>query len=214
MNAAVAESARSSSTFLHRLHNVPARLLHPLRRRQALETLGRRPAPATMLVVCYGNICRSPFAAALLARDLAGTGTRVESAGLIGANRPCPPHAVTVAARHSVDLSAHRSTLLTAGPAQLANLIVVMDPAQGRAIRDRFGGLRGEILLLGDLDPAPIAMRAIRDPVDQDVEVFEESYARIERCVAELIQVLGSSHAPLPGRRRWQSGNAGAPPPP
>ncbi|GAA3863908.1 arsenate reductase/protein-tyrosine-phosphatase family protein [Tessaracoccus defluvii] len=38
---------------------------------------------ATILTVCSGNICRSPFAAALLCERLAGLDVRVESAGTI-----------------------------------------------------------------------------------------------------------------------------------
>jgi len=176
---------------LTRLRGAPGWLLHRLRRRRALEALRRRPAPAAVLVVCHGNICRSPFAAALLAADLAPAGVRVDSAGFIVPNRRCPPEAVTVAARRGVDLSAHRSNLLTADLVRTADLIVVTDPAQGRAIRDRFGRLPRDILVLGDVDPAATATRVIRDPVDQGVEVFEESYAQIERCVAELVRVLG-----------------------
>jgi protein-tyrosine phosphatase len=140
--------------------------------------------------VCHGNICRSPFAAARLAGYLAPAGVRVGSAGFIGPNRACPPEAVTAAARRGVDLAAHRSHLLTADAARRADLIVVMDPAQARAIRDRFGRLLRDIVVLGDLDPAALARRTIQDPVDQSLEVFEQSYARIERCVAELVQVL------------------------
>jgi protein-tyrosine-phosphatase len=95
------------------------------------------------------------------------------------------------AAQRGVDLGAHRSQLLTADTARRADLIVVMDPAQGRAIRDRFGRLLRDIVVLGDLDPAPLAMRTIQDPVDQCLEVFDRSYARIERCVVELVQALG-----------------------
>jgi protein-tyrosine-phosphatase len=171
---------------------MPGRLLHPLRRGRALAALRRRPAPATVLVVCHGNICRSPFAAARLAGELASAGVRVGSAGFIGPNRPCPLEAVTAAGRRGVDLSGHRSQLLTADSARRADLIVVMDPAQGRAIRDRFGRLLRDIVVLGDLDPAPLATRTIRDPVDQGLEVFEQSYARIERCVRALVRVIGT----------------------
>jgi len=113
------------------------------------------------------------------------------SAGFVGPNRPCPPEAMTAAARRGVDLSAHRSQLLTADIVCAADLIVVMDPTQGRVVCQRFGRLPRDILVLGDLDPCRIATRAIRDPVDQSVEVFEESYRRIERCVAELVRGLG-----------------------
>jgi protein-tyrosine-phosphatase len=180
----------SPSPFLSRLRGAPDRLLHALHRRRALAALRRRPAPAAVLVVCHGNICRSPFAAARLASWLAPAGVRVGSAGFIRPNRACPPEAVTAAARRGVDLAAHRSHLLTADTARRADLIVVMDPAQGRAIRDCFGRPLRDILVLGDVDPAPLAARTIQDPVDQSLEVFDRSYARIERCVAELVGVL------------------------
>src|SRR2546425_3724828 len=36
------------------------------RSQRALKVLRRRPRVASLLVVCRGNVCRSPFAAALL----------------------------------------------------------------------------------------------------------------------------------------------------
>jgi protein-tyrosine-phosphatase len=111
---------------------------------------------------------------------------RVESAGFIGPGRSCPPEAVTAAALRGVDLSAHRSALLMADLARSADLILVMDELQGCAIRERFGRAPSDIVVLGDLDPATTATRGILDPVEQDLAVFVESYARIERCVAAL----------------------------
>jgi protein-tyrosine phosphatase len=169
-----------------------ARLLHPLRRRRALDALGHRRMPAEILVVCHGNICRSPFGAALLARDLAAAGVRITSAGFAGPSRPCPPEAVAAAERRGARLATHRSRLIMADVARSADLVVVMDPAQGRAVRERFGRLERDILVLGDLDPRPITGRTIRDPLNRNRDVYEESYARIERCVAELVRVLTS----------------------
>lgn len=182
-----------TAPLLQRLRGGPSWLLHPLLRRRALEALRQRPRPTRVLVVCHGNICRSPFAAALLARDLAPAGVHVESAGFMGPGRPCPREAVTAAARWGVDLSAHSSTLLTAVRARSADLVVVMDAAQGRAVCDWFGRWRRDVLVLGDLDPAPITARAIRDPVEQSIDVFVETYARIERCTTAVAQALTSS---------------------
>lgn len=165
------------------------RALHVLRRRRAREALRGRN-PGSLLIVCHGNLCRSPFAAAVLVRALAGAGVRVESAGFVGPNRPPPPAAVAAAARRGVDLSAHRSRLVTAPLVRSAGLIVVMDAAQRRAVCDRFGRMPRDVLMLGDVDPAPAESRAIRDPVDQGPEVFDDTYARIERCVAELARAL------------------------
>ena len=173
------------------LRHTPARIFHPLRRRAAAARLARRGLPASILFVCHGNICRSPLAAALLRRALTQKKVGVASAGFMGPGRPAPPEAVAAAAHYGVDLSAHRSQLLTADHARGADLIVVMDPSQRREICDRFGRLERDVLVLGDLDPQLIDTRAIRDPVNQPRDVFEESYARIERCVRELERAIG-----------------------
>jgi len=149
------------------LRHAPARIFHPLRRRAAAARL------------------------ALLRRALSRKDVGVASAGFMGPGRPAPPEAVAAAAHYGVDLSAHRSQLLTADHARGADLIVVMDPSQRREICDRFGRLERDVLVLGDLDPQLIDTRAIRDPVNQPRDVFEESYARIERCVRELERAIG-----------------------
>src|SRR2546426_3320715 len=177
--------------LLRQLYRVPDRVLHPLRRRRAREALRRRPRLASVLVVCHGNICRSPFAAALLRASLSRNAVRVDSAGFMGPGRPSPAEAVAAAALYGVDLSAHRSELLTADGARTADLIVVMDPAQRREICDRFGRTVRDVLVLGDLDPQAIGARPIRDPISQPAAVFEAAYARIERCVRELERAIG-----------------------
>ena len=169
-----------------RLLDAPARLLHPFRRRAARAALRGR-APRTIVVVCHGNICRSPVAAALLLRALGPAGTRVESAGFIGPNRPAPRDAITAAARRGVDLADHRSRLLTADVVGAADLLVVMEPEQQRAVCERFGRWPRDVIVLGDLDPAAVEGRTIRDPVNQPSEVFDQSYERIERCVREFV---------------------------
>jgi len=174
-----------------RLLKAPARLLHPLRRRAARAALRGR-APRVIVVVCHGNICRSPLAAALLRRALGSDGIRVESAGFAGPNRVAPHDAVAAAARRGVDLSNHRSRLLTADLVSAADLLVVMEPEQQRAVCERFGRWPRDVIVLGDLDPAPIEARTIRDPIEQGPDVFEASYARIECCVREFASVLGS----------------------
>ena len=175
-----------------RLRSLAKSLPHPLLRQRAHAALRRRLRPADLLVVCHGNICRSPFAAALLARPLVAMGIRVESAGFVGPDRPSPRDAVRVAEAWGVDLSTHRSRLLTPQRVRQAELIVVMDPAQGRAICERFGRSPRDILALGDMDPEPLVVRVIRDPVEQGPAAFAASYERIERCVAGLVGALAS----------------------
>ena len=179
--------------LLLRVRRTPERLLHPLRRRKALEALRARTRPKTMLVLCHGNICRSPIAAALLARELAPLDIGVRSAGFVGFNRPAPAEAVAAAECHGVDLSDHRSRLVTADLVRTADLIVVMDSTQRRLVCERFGRRPTDMMVLGDFDPVPVETRTIRDPVNQSREVFDRVYERIARCTRELGRVLGSA---------------------
>lgn len=164
--------------------HLPDRLLHSWRRGSLGRRLALRPVPHTILFVCNGNICRSPYAAAVAQRLFTGT-VAVESAGFIGPNRPSPPEAVAVAAERGLDLSSHRSKLLTPERLRAADVVVVMDGGQRRRIV-RGHGAPAALVVLGDLDPQPISRRAIPDPVDQPAEVFRSCYDRIDRCVREL----------------------------
>lgn len=179
--------------LLMRVRRTPERLLHPFRRRKALEALRGRARPRTLLVVCYGNICRSPMAAALLDRDLGPLGIEVQSAGFIGFNRPAPAEAVDAAKRHAVNLSDHRSRPVTVDGVRTADLIVVMDASQRRQICERFGRRPADVLLLGDLDPDAVETRTIHDPVNDGREVFDCVYDRIARCVRGLAITLSSA---------------------
>src|ERR1051326_4954108 len=102
--------------LLRRVRRTPERLLHPLRRRKALEALRARPRPQRVLVLCHGNICRSPVAGLLLAQGLAPLGITVQSAGFVGFNRPAPSDALTAAQRHGVDPAPRRSPPLPPAP--------------------------------------------------------------------------------------------------
>ena len=178
--------------LLRTARRAPERLLHSSRRHRVLQRLGRRPQTQHVLVMCYGNICRSPFAAARLAHLLAPLGVRVSSAGLHGPDRPTPREGREAARARGVDLDAHRSRLVTDALVRDADVIVVMDALQARAIVSRFGGRAEQIVWLGDLDSKPIQTRRIHDPERQSVTVFAEVYERIERCVTAMAAALGA----------------------
>ncbi len=195
-------------SFARALRRLPERLLHPLQRRKALGRLRGGSPPQFVLVVCHGNMCRSPYVAARLEQELtrpARGAIRIESAGFVGWGRPCPPVAVEVAAAHGVDLSSHLATMLVPSRVSAADLIVVMDNPQAQVLRDLFGRADRDVLILGDLDPERIETRTIQDPMEQSKEVFERCYARIDRCVRELVQAIAgraertrSSHSAAP----------------
>ena len=174
---------RSIARFVR---HAPDRALHATRHAAAVKAVAGTSG-GTVLFVCHGNICRSPYAEHALVRDLPGSAAgrwQAESMGFIRPGRPSPAEALAVAARRGVDLESHRSRLLTSESVAAARLIYVMSTAQRCAILSRFGAKPRRVWVLGDLDPEPIQRRTIRDPVDQPEEVFETVYDRIDRCIA------------------------------
>lgn len=168
------------------------RILHTARRAIARRRLRGLPDSASVLFICHGNICRSPYAEAALRRTelLRERDMSVGSAGFVGAGRPTPAEGLAVATRRGLDLTPHESRLMEMGELRSTDLIVVMDTRQRREVAARADRPRREILVLGDLDPRPIRRRTIRDPWSQDEAVFEAVYERIDRCVAELAREL------------------------
>ena len=173
--------------------HTPDRLLHPWRRRALLRRLRSRGGAASVLFVCHGNICRSPYAATAMLLHLPKPFRGViatDSAGFIGPDRPSPPEAIEVAATRGVDLARHRSKMLTSAIVAKADLICVMDQRQRRAVCIQYGRSSQGVILLGDLDPLPIETRAIQDPNEQPAAVFRSTYDRIDRCVECLARTI------------------------
>lgn len=173
----------------------PERLLHPLRAAQAEAML--RAAPVnSVLVLCLGNICRSPYAAARLREVLGPAWTgRVDSAGFIGPGRPSPWEAVDVATKHGVDLSPHRSRMVVAEDLTQFDLIIVMEAGQRTRLDETFSSRAQRVLVLGDLDPESISQRTIIDPFGRGLGEFHSSYARIDRCTARLAALLSAARS-------------------
>lgn len=180
----------------------PERLLHGRRRRRALARLGERPRPRSILFVCVGNICRSPYAERRfrqrLAPGVAETIT-VRSAGFGEWDRPSPREAVAEAERRGVDLTPHRSRALTHEVVDDTDLFVVTTTRQELRLRREQGIDPDRILHLGDLDPEPIRARRIEDPWGKERKVFRKSYDRIDRCLDVLADALETA-SPAPPR--------------
>ena len=134
-----------------------------------------------ILTVCVGNICRSPLAQVLLAREFPDK--TIWSAGL-GAlvGNPADPLIVEVAHAHGLDLSAHRAQQVTGWMCQNAELILVMEQGHKTQLEQQYPLVRGKVFRLGEIGQFDIA-----DPYRQPQAAFEAAYADIARGVADWV---------------------------
>jgi len=140
-----------------------------------------------VLVICKGNICRSPFAANLLSAH--PISAQVLSAGLeAGCDDPADPSAVRAASRRGMALDAHRTRRLTGTDIAWADLVVGMEGTHAAALAARWPVARAKVRLLGHFLANP--PYTIDDPWGHSEEVFDHTFDRIERAVERLAHRL------------------------
>lgn len=141
----------------------------------------------TILVVCTGNICRSPLADVLLRSRLAAQGVAVRSAGtaaLVGA--PADPLSLAVARDHGLDLSAHRAQQATVALLSAHDLILTLDQTHSDWLNARHPQLRGRVhKLLKWQNNADVA-----DPYQMPRAAFDEAWVAIERGIDDWLPRL------------------------
>lgn len=185
---------RTTKDILKAIRGSVHSLLHPLLRSRAHGRLRLSAPHSSVLFICLGNVCRSPYAEHSFRRLLpepVRDHVSLASAGFIGPGRGSPEDALAAAAERSVDLSTHRSRVLTRGMAEGSDLIVVMEGGQRSAILRQFRSTGATVIVLGDLDPGRPRRRRILDPWGKSPQVFRGSFGRIDRCLAELIPYVG-----------------------
>jgi protein-tyrosine phosphatase len=121
-----------------------------------------------ILVICSGNLCRSPLAEAFLRRRLGerfpGEDVRVRSAGTIAwPGSPATTEGVVVAREHGLDTSTHAATALTGSLVEQADLALAM-AAEHLAAVEELGArhvaksftVKGLVRLLEQLPPPTV----------------------------------------------------------
>jgi protein-tyrosine phosphatase len=151
------------------------------------QSSGSAFAIRRILVVCLGNICRSPMAEYLLRRQLAGRDVTVESAGIAATNGArIDSIALAVLSGHGIDADAHEARRLEKSMLDAADLVLVMERAHLDFIRARFPSATGKTFLLGRWQGG----FEIPDPLGRPRETFEHLYSAVERAVHRWCELI------------------------
>lgn len=137
----------------------------------------------SILVVCAGNICRSPTAEYLLKDKLQDkqTGISVSSAGLTAlVGKSAEATATSIALTNNVDMSAHQGRQLNSALIAENDLILVMEERHLSDLLGQYPQARGKTFLLGKW----IDNTEIPDPYRQSHEAFEHVYQLIDKSCA------------------------------
>jgi protein-tyrosine-phosphatase len=156
----------------------------------------------TVYFICYGNICRSPFAeryAELRGAEL-GLDDLVFDGGGVGATNGtrCPKPALAAAKELGVDLSKHRAKHVSEISPAKNDLVIAMDRYVFGALADSLGtpldqvrgpgGSRLELMMqnLGGLD-AGTALD-VPDPMGSGVAAYRDTYRLLIQAVDRLLE--------------------------
>jgi predicted ATP-grasp superfamily ATP-dependent carboligase/protein-tyrosine-phosphatase len=155
----------------------------------------RLPQPVrSILVLCKGNICRSPFAGVLLRQRALALGLEVEvvSAGIEAqAGQQANPVAKRVAQQQGVSLFEHRTVPLSRDLVSQSDLILVMEAGQARIMRERYPDAARKTFLLGQFDSG--GRYEIKDPYGESADVFARCYEQISQAGERLLFLLSQS---------------------
>lgn len=138
-----------------------------------------------VLVVCVGNICRSPALERLLRQELPNK--VVHSAGL-GAlvGKPINTTMAKLMTADGVDAEGHAARQLDARLLREADVVIVMESGHVSAIRNRYPEAAGKTMLAAQW----LGGDNVADPYRKSDEFFEACYQQLKDCAASWAQKL------------------------
>lgn len=149
--------------------------------------------------VCLGNICRSPTAEAIFARDVRAAGLRprfaIDSAGTGSWHAGEPAHAQTrrCASERGIHIT-HRARVFTAQDLARFDWVIAMDARNRRDLLALPGGeeARGRVHLFRSFEAGAAAGAEVPDPFYEGG--FEAVFDICERASAGLLEHLRRAH--------------------
>lgn len=145
----------------------------------------------SILVICTGNICRSPYAEHKLKQLLPDM--KITSAGVATSkskldDAPADSQAIDVAKEFDVDISGHVAKQATQKLVDEFDLILAMERNQLDILCEDFPTARHKGFLFGHW----VGMSVIEDPFQKDEHAFRQAFTNIDSAALAWVRKLGA----------------------
>ena len=166
-------------------------------------------AVATILLVCTGNTCRSPMAAALLRHALCARFERIRSFGCHDCDlpsvvdvrsgglavavpgEPASPNAVAALAELGLSLAGHAAQSLDAAAVEAADLILTMTRAHSAELLARHPQAAGRTYTLTEYCRDPDQPQPdIADPIGGSLATYRACAAQLKKELSRLVELI------------------------
>lgn len=154
-------------------------------RKSVYQTAGKN-----ILVLCYGNIYRSPLVEYLLKEnDLLGDFS-IKSAGFYGKKgRPCESEYLSLLQDRGYDLSNHKSSVVNIDDLNWADIIIIMDRKNWDQICLTNIAASHKVVWVGAFNKSGSV--EVNDPYGKGAEETKHIICQLENCAVNIAAVLG-----------------------
>ncbi|APJ02658.1 low molecular weight protein-tyrosine-phosphatase [Silvanigrella aquatica] len=143
----------------------------------------------SILVVCLGNICRSPYAEYKLKELLKNKNQQninVSSAGIYAmVGEKAHELSIQVGQERGLNLNAHIARQLNNKLIFENDLILVMDTAQKNRIEENYAAAKGKVRCLGEF-----RNQSVQDPYGKPYSAYEEMAHLVDDCLNDWVNEI------------------------